>query len=276
MSVQVFLRKHWQEALSGLPMQPSIWFCHRGGDGQFVAYGGLQAAREALMDLRRNSQSPAPTLVFGFQEEQQVRSKSREQWPGSECLLDWLGAAYLRYDASVETLRAAGLRVAAGCVRPLPEGLLQDSNGLLRLSGEIRHWLGNRQITVKSTLDDFRASASKRTGLSPYYLNPVPAMSDEHQRMVRRLEAYQGATGLSSAAAAKLSGACSAVRGFVAFWGALETAKAGLRGGQRVQVRAPSEDTLASIEDVLRALDNCIEATLALDAALQEEGERGV
>ena len=122
-SVHCLLRRRWHESLVTLSVQPAVWFCHRRGpnDEKFVAYGGLQAARESLMDLRRMEHAPTPILVFGFQGEALVRSKSAEHWPGSGRLLDWPGAAYLRYDANVETLRvtarASGHVLTSHCRR---------------------------------------------------------------------------------------------------------------------------------------------------------------
>jgi hypothetical protein len=215
--------------------------------------------------------APTPILVFGFQGEALVRSKSAEHWPGSGRLLDWPGAAYLRYDANVETLRVTAQRIGARADQPLPEGLLHDPVGLLRLSEAIRHWLGkNRRIIVESTFEDFRSAARNSTLLSPYYLNPTP-LTEQHQFDMRRLAVYQGATGMSPSSAAKLSNAWNSIMHFANSWEALEAAKARLRSEGAAVAQAPSEETLASVEDVLSALDDCIGTTLALDAALQEE-----
>lgn len=275
MSAHRLLLERLEGSVAELPTRPSIWFCHWiGREGRsFVAYGGLQAAREELMALRRARKDSVPCLLFGFQAVNRVREECGKRYPGSEQLLDWPGAAYLTYDATAELIQETAVRIAAGCASPLPEGLLTDLEGLLRLSGAIRHWLVNRRTVVEHALKDFKEATGRPSDLSPFYFCEQRGLSLEHQDDIRRLKAFHGASGLSPDAMIALRAASEAIQQFERDSRNFESAKTRLREAQDVIESWPA--LIGCIEAVLAALIRSIECTRVLSAVLEEAMCRG-
>jgi len=263
--------------MGGLPEKPFIRFCHRTGKDyeDFLPFGGLHAARELLMRQKNENEPLQPILFFGLQSEILVRDKANEYWPKSGALFDWPGAEYLRYNATPVELRAAAQRVIEGAKQPLPNNLLpQDPGDLLRISSEVRHWLGNRRTNATGMLDNFRG-ALRGERLSPFHLNSQPAISKEHQEMVSRLWAY----GPLATELAQANGGVVPLRAamdeFEQSWSEFDEAREryrlGLESGEVGQEKI--ESVISQLEKVIAAVRKAIDATYTLDAALKRRDE---
>ena len=151
--------------------------------------------------------------------------------------------------------------------------LLRQSPGeLLKLSSEVRHWLENRRTNVFGTLKNY-LSAVRGVELSHFHLNPQPAVSDEHRKMVNRLWAYESLAAELAPAHGGIAPLRAAIAEFEQAWLAFEAARAAYRG--EVQSGSSADRHIQSVviqlEKVAAAVRTAIEATRTLDADLRRK-----
>ncbi len=188
-------------------------------------------------------------------------------------LLEWPGVAYMQYGFTRAQLIATARRVVEGAKAPLPFGLLPKPDDVLRVTSEIRHWLDNRRINVTGMLNDFR-SALRGNEISPFHLDPQPAVSEDHRKMVDRLWAYESLAVDLAPTTGGIVPLRAAMDEFEQAWSAFEVTRAIYR--REIESVGTGKDHVESVvnqlEKVVEAVCEAIEATRTLDAALQKKG----
>ena len=251
---------------------PMIYWCDRTKEGNYQHFGGFAAATVDLLQLDAQRESLFPVLIVGmYLPSTLTRVVQTSRKKVALQLLDWPGAEYLRYDVTPDELRAAAKRVIEGAKQPLPEHLWRLSELLVQLA-KIRHWLENRRINVTGMLKDFRSTLDGDV-ISSFHLNPQPAISADHLKMVNRLWAYEALAAELAPDSGGVAPLRAAMTDFEQAWPGFEKARAIYR--RELESGGAGNDQIESVTDqlekVIAAVSITIDATLALDAALQRK-----
>jgi len=241
----------------------AVFHCDSGEDGRISRFAGLERARIALAVGDR----PVPTLVVGIFPPPEP-SVSADDMPWLGALLAWPGFAYLPYGFSKEELLHAARRIIKGAKEPLPPGLLPERADILRVSSEVRHWLENRRRNVESIREDFVRAAHGEIQLHHSHLDPVMAISEAHQRLLRRLWRLEPAAGRFAPKVGGLAPMKVAVDEFTSRWLDLEAERAALKTHGPVNDAERLTDMVAALNAAARAIDKAVEASRMLDAEL--------
>lgn len=249
-----------------IPPLPVIGFCHWHRDGEFDLWAGFQDALETLQVCSAKGESLPPMLIFGLHSPEQL-----EKFPDEIRVLKWPGVQYLRYDADDETLAKAVTDCLQGSTEPVPECLFVMVKEITRLNSEIRHWLENRLRNASGALYDFEAAERGEIRLHPNHLEPVLAISSEHQAMLERFCTLEPHVLRLAPQASGLKTFSAAMENFQSHWQALETAKEALRNAPGVDLSGSAVSHLIkAMKRVCNALETAIAATRELDNELAE------
>src|SRR5262249_12257818 len=123
---------------ANLALHLAIRFCHWTFAGDHAPGAGFRAVLDELREMLAARRAPRPTLFLGFQSPARVRGHP------DAAVLDWLGADYLRYDATDAELLSTVKRTLAGARTSLPPSLVPTLADILSLASGARHWLDNR------------------------------------------------------------------------------------------------------------------------------------
>ena len=261
-------RKRVMASLSGKNSEsnPLIGFCHWHRNGEFDLWAGFQDALETLQSSSAKRKPPPPMLIFGLHSPEQL-----EKFPDATKALKWAGIQYLRYDADDTALAKAVQSCLRGSTEPVPECLFVTVGNITRLSSEIRHWLENRLRNTNGALHDFEAAKRGEIRLHPNHLEPVLAISSEHQATLERFCSLKLHILRLAPEASGLKTFSAAIENFQSHWQALETAKETLRNAPSVEHSGPSVSQMIEAQERSRdALETAIAATRALDNELTE------
>ena len=205
-------------------------------------------------------------LIFGLHSPEQL-----EKFPDETKVLKWPGIQYLRYDADDTALAKAVQSCLRGSTEPVPECLFVTVGDITPQISEIRHWLENRLRNTNGALHDFKAAERGEIRLHPNHLEPVDAISSEHQAMLDRFRALESDMLRLVPEAAGLKTFSAAIGNFQSHWQALETAKETLRNAPSVEHSRPAVSQMIEAQKRSRdALETAIAATRELDNELTE------
>ncbi len=245
---------------------PVIGFCHWHRNGEFDLWAGFQDALETLQTSSAKRKSPPPMLIFGLHSPEQLK-----KIPNETKVLKWPGIQYLRYDADDTALAKAVQRCLRGSTEPVPECLFVTVEDITRLSSEIRHWLENRLRNTNGALHDFEAAKRGEIRLHPNHLEPVDAISSEHQATLERFRSLEPHVLRLAPKADGLKKFSAAIGNFQSHWQALETAKETLRNAPSVEPSGSAVSQMIEAQEKSRdALETAIAATWELDNELTE------
>ena len=248
---------------------PLIGFCHWHRNGEFDLWAGFQDALETLQTSSAQGKPASPMLIFGLHSPEQLK-----KFPDETKILKWPGIQYLRYDADDTALAKAVQRCLRGSTEPVPECLFVTVGDITRLSSEIRHWLEGRQKNTNASLYDFEAAERGEIRLHPNHLDPVLAISSEHQAMLERFEALEPHILRLVPEAGELKTFSAAIENFQSHWQELETAKESLRNTPSADFSGPAVSQMIKVlERVRDALETAIVATWELDNGLTKSSE---
>ena len=241
-----------------------IGFCHWHRDGEFDLWAGFQDALEKLQSSSAKREIPLPMLIFGLHSLEQLK-----KFPDETKVLKWPGVQYLRYDADDATLAKAVQRCLQGSTEPVPDCLFVTVGDITLLSSEVRHWLENRLRNTNGALHDFEAAKRGEIRLHPNHLEPVPAISNEHQATLERFCSLEPHVLRLAPEASGLRKFSVAIGNFQSHWQALETAKKALRNAPSAEHSGPAVSQMIEAQERSRdALETAIAATRDLDNEL--------
>ena len=239
-----------------------IHFSHWDPKSGHTLWGGFRAA----LDTLQRSNAPPPMLIFGLHSPEQL-----EKFPDETKVLKWPGIQYLRYDADDTALAKAVQSCLRGSTEPVPECLFVTVGDITPQISEIRHWLENRLRNTNGALHDFKAAERGEIRLHPNHLEPVDAISSEHQAMLDRFRALESDMLRLVPEAAGLKTFSAAIGNFQSHWQTLETAKKALRNSPSVECSGPAVSQMIEAQKKSRdALETAIAATRELDNELTE------
>lgn len=270
-------RKHIMalfQAMSGenRKLRLLIRFCHwysNGESSEYRLWGGFRSVLDTVQISSAKCESPPPTLIFGLHSPEQL-----EKFPDETKALKWPGVQYLRYDVDDIELVKAVKNCLQGSTEPVPECLFATVKDIKRLSSEIRHWLEGRQKNTNGSLYDFEAAERGEIRLHPNHLDPVLAISSEHQAMLERFEALEPHILRLAPEAGELKTFSAAIENFQSHWQELETAKESLRNTPSTDFSGPAVSQMIKVlERVHDALETAIVATQELDNGLTRSSE---
>lgn len=250
-----------------------VVYCDRDENGLFARFAGLSIARnELLADYYRSGVCTAVIVVGLFPLSDRDHNESALA-PVAGALFQWAGVAYLPYGFTRDQLIAAARQVIEGARRPLPSGLMPTVGDLLRLTSEIRHWLENRLRNTEGALKDFEGARDGKAQLHRSYLEPVAAISEEHQAMLDRLWALEVAVNQFAPRTGGLGPLKAAVAEFEIRWQALEAARAALWATGAEDSKERLAQAVTELERVRDALSTAIMAARNLeDELMAREG----
>lgn len=240
---------------------PRIRFCHRLQNGEGRAWGGLSALLVELV-IKDDSERLPATLVFGFLPKEIVL-----QQDDVAKIFEWPGVQYLAYSVSDDVLLAAARSAIEGAKQPLPNWRETEvRKNLLTLSAEIRHWLENRMRNTELALSDFESALRGEIRLHRSHLEPVAAISEDHQTMLDRLWAMEISAGQFAPRTGGLTPLKAAIGEFETGWQALEATRAALLASVESEDRAKRiKEAVMGFRRVRDALSAAIMATRELD-----------
>jgi hypothetical protein len=240
---------------------PKIRFCHRLQNGEGRAWGGLSALLVELV-IKDDSERLPATLVFGFLPKETVLQQDEVAK-----IFEWPGVQYLFYSVSDDVLLAAARSAIEGAKQPLPNWReIEVRKNLLILSAEIRHWLENRMRNTELALSDFESAMRGEIRLHRTHLEPVTAISENHQAMLDRLWMLEISAGRFAPRTGGLGPLKAGIAGFKTSWQALEAARAALLASGEAEVRAEHiKEVVIGFRRVRDALSTAIMATRELD-----------
>lgn len=246
-----------------------LFHCDRDDKGRFVRFAGLAHARnELLAEYYRTAAYPA-MLILGLFPLPEDGAGGSGMAPELGVLLQWPGIAYLPYGFTKAQLIATARKVVKGAKEPLPPGLLPTVGDVLRLTSEIRHWLENRRRNTEGALMNFESAWRGEKQLHDAYLEPVTAISEDHQVMLDRLWALEVPTARFAPRIGGLAPLKAAIADFDTRWQALETARAALRASGAEERPKCLADAVTELRQVIETLSVAIMATLDLDKELR-------
>lgn len=241
-------------------------FWSQAGHARKPGEGGSKLPQEVIRPAR-------PIIVLGLAPTLEIAASRLEGRDKHMIeLFQWPGATYMQYGFTREQLMTTARRVVEGSETPLQLGAWLKSDGILRVTSEVRHWLENRRTNVTGMRDDFR-KALNGAQLSPFYLEPQSAVAEEHRKMVERLWAYEWLAVELASESGGVGPLRVAMADFERRWDALEKAKLAYRkeAVRGIADREKIKSVAFRIDQVLVAVRTAIDATRVLDAAIQQK-----
>ena len=257
-------RRLADEGVRGVQVLP----LDRDRESRYRPRAGLEIGREETVRSHYGSR-PMPALIFMGLQPALAASMDR---PELAAFLEWPGLVQLAYGATWPEIISAAKRAAKGARSPLPLGLLAPVDDILRLTSEVRHWLGNRLRNTEGAVDIFERVIRGEIRLHPSYLKPVSPVSREHLDMLDRLWARERPALELAPRSGGVSPVKSALDTFTRRWEDIEVARARMREAENAVAETVTL-LLQRHNDACDALRGAIEASLELDDELK--GTRG-
>lgn len=256
-------RRLADEGVRGVQVLP----LDRDGEGLYKPRAGLAVGRERVVRAHYASRSIPGLLVIGMKpalpELERAELATHLEWPG---------LVQLAYGTAWEDIVSAAKRAAEGARYPLPRGVLAPVEDILRLTSEVRHWLGNRLRNTEGAVDIFERVIRGEIRLHPSHLKPVSPVSREHMDMLDRLWAREKPALELAPRSGGVSPVRSALGTFTRRWEDIEVARARLRDAEHA-----AAETVALLlqrhNEACDALREAIAASRELDDELKATRE---
>lgn len=250
------------------PIRLRLLHCDSADGQRFIRFEGLALARWALFEEHERAKSATPTLVLGLLT---LTPHTAKYLPWLAALIAWPGFAYLPYGFTKDELVAAARNVVDGAKTPFPPGLLPKPEDVLQVTLHVRHWLTNRYENVERCLEDFEGAMHGKFPLNRLHFDPVPAISEPHQRMLDRLWDLEPAALRFAPAMSGLGPVKAAITEFKVCWLALEIHRDTLKCSDASNQPELLLNMVTALRAVFPSIQNAIAACHMLDDQIKTE-----